>query len=461
MDVCVPGPLPGQTCIDQDAAITKFDAAGDLQWTQQLGTYRFDSASAVSADGLGNIYIAGNTTGDLGGPHAGGGLGWDVFLSKYDTAGNLHWTRQLGTPKQEETTGVSADGLGNIYVSGSTEGELGGPHAGEFTDSFLSKYDAEGNVEWVRQLPRYSNADVIHSGVSADQLGNVFFVGSDFVARYGAAGDLVWTQPLLGNHGRSVSADGLGNVYVAGIRSGGVLQDFVSKFAADGSILWTRYVSRIVDDYGNVSGVSADGHGNIYMTGYDSSTGNFDAFVRKYDESGNFYWTHYLGGDGSLYGNGISADGLGNIYVAGLSHVNNDNNEFIAKYVESSEQQPPVVLDRFAPAYQGEVVVLQFLTPQGTAPITYHDLVVTGPLGASPVNAPLLSTTGELTWQTTTNDVLGRYEFDVTATNALGSDTGRITLHLQVPEPASWLLMTLSGAGILCIARPRYRRTKK
>jgi hypothetical protein len=31
----------------------------------------------------------------------------------------------------------------------------------------------------------------------------------------------------------------------------------------------------------------------------------------------------------------------------------------------------------------------------------------------------------------------------------------------EIPEPASWLLMTLAGAGILCIARSRNRRTEK
>ena len=38
----------------------------------------------------------------------------------------LEWTRQLGTSETDKSYGVSADGLGNVYISGWTEGTLGG-----------------------------------------------------------------------------------------------------------------------------------------------------------------------------------------------------------------------------------------------------------------------------------------------------------------------------------------------
>ena len=41
--------------------------------------------------------------------------------------------------------GVSADGLGNVYISGYTDGSLGGPNAGG-DDAFVSKYDAAGTL---------------------------------------------------------------------------------------------------------------------------------------------------------------------------------------------------------------------------------------------------------------------------------------------------------------------------
>jgi hypothetical protein len=128
--------------------LSKYDASGNLQWTHQLGTASADFGLGVSADTLNNVYITGYTRGSLGGPNAGV---YDAFLSKYDASGNLQWTRQFGTAYDDFSYGVTADSLGNVYISGWTEGSLGGPSAGN-ADSFVSKYDASGNPQWTRQL---------------------------------------------------------------------------------------------------------------------------------------------------------------------------------------------------------------------------------------------------------------------------------------------------------------------
>ncbi|MEZ6073569.1 MAG: SBBP repeat-containing protein [Pirellulales bacterium] len=52
-------------------------------------------------------------------------------MSRFDVDGILNWTRQLGTTVWDDSWGVSADGLGNVYVSGSTQGDLFGTSAGE------------------------------------------------------------------------------------------------------------------------------------------------------------------------------------------------------------------------------------------------------------------------------------------------------------------------------------------
>ncbi len=142
-----------------------------LQWFRQLGTSDEDVSHGVSADGLGNVYISGYTRGSLGGTNAGDR---DAFTSKYDASGTLLWTEQLGTSSDDTPTVVSADGLGNVYISGLTEGSLGGTNAGG-TDAFVSKYDAGGTLLWTEQLGT-SSSDV-GAGVSADGLGNLYISG--------------------------------------------------------------------------------------------------------------------------------------------------------------------------------------------------------------------------------------------------------------------------------------------
>jgi hypothetical protein len=63
----------------------------------------------------------------------------DIYLSKYDASGNHQWTQQMGTPRNEDSHGVSADGQGNVFISGLSDGNLGGNAFGHY-DAFLAKY---------------------------------------------------------------------------------------------------------------------------------------------------------------------------------------------------------------------------------------------------------------------------------------------------------------------------------
>ena len=122
------GPSNGQ----DDAFIGKYDPAGNLQWTVQLGTAANDYAYGVAVDSRGNALVVGATQGSLGGANAGG---YDAFLSKYDAAGNLKWTRQFGTSGNDFANGISTDGFGNFYVTGNSPGFLGDPN-----DPWLAKF---------------------------------------------------------------------------------------------------------------------------------------------------------------------------------------------------------------------------------------------------------------------------------------------------------------------------------
>jgi hypothetical protein len=107
-----------------------------LEWIRQFGTSEYDSNGDVLADGLGNVYISGYTTGSLEGTNAGG---HDAYISKYDASGTREWIRQFGTSEPDGSGGVSADGLGNVYISGRTWGSLGGANAGLY-DAFVAKF---------------------------------------------------------------------------------------------------------------------------------------------------------------------------------------------------------------------------------------------------------------------------------------------------------------------------------
>ena len=70
-----------------------------------------------------------------------------------DVAVTQEWIRQHGSSTAEETGNISADSLGNIFITGTTRGDLPGPFAGD-RDAYVLKYRADGSFAWARNSGR-------------------------------------------------------------------------------------------------------------------------------------------------------------------------------------------------------------------------------------------------------------------------------------------------------------------
>jgi hypothetical protein len=226
--------------------LCKYDATGNVVWKSYRGTGLNEIGTSVAPDSIGNVFVAGHTSSPFDSES------YDAFVSKYDSSGNLLWNRPFGAAGNDLALGASADNFGNIYVTGSaSSGRVGEI----YPDAFLNKFDAEGNLLWSRRLAT-TDAD-LSFGVSADRAGNVYISGftngslggpnagsSDaFVSKYDPLGDLIWIQQLGTadpNPAAAVSADGLGNVYFTGRTRG----DFGGPFAG---AEWDVFVAKISD----------------------------------------------------------------------------------------------------------------------------------------------------------------------------------------------------------------------
>ncbi len=134
-----------------------------------------------------------------------------------------------------------------------------------------------------------------------------------------------------------IATDASGNVYMLGREWDVTDYDlFLVKFNSSGVLQWERFIGG--DDsefvYGNGS-ITIDPSGNIYICGYsdetipeiDSSPGigtlnthselNPDAFLLKYDPSGNIIWGTYYEGNDEVKGIAVNTDAIGNVYMAG------------------------------------------------------------------------------------------------------------------------------------------------
>lgn len=320
-------------------------SAQSVEWTRQFGTSGFDVGRAIGIHETG-VYVWGAVGGALPGQTYAGGPD-DVYLRKYDFAGNEIWTRQFGTsgddfpmagPVATDDTGVYVAG----YVGGLTSGALPGETSAGGYDVFVRKYDHEGNVVWTDQFG--SSADDNLDGLATVQ-GKVVVVGQvidgalpgqtaggswdAFIRMYDREGNEVWTRQVGGSGSElylGVAVDRTG-AYVAGFVSplpddGGDNDALVVKYDFDGNVVWTRQFG--VSDIDRLEGVAVK-HDGVYVGGFttgtfpgETSAGGQDNFLRKYDTSGNEVWTRQFGtsgNDGASF-RGVAADGRGP-YITG------------------------------------------------------------------------------------------------------------------------------------------------
>ncbi len=225
------GILGGPSAGARDAWLARYDAAGNRLWIRQLGTNSDDYAYGAALDGSGGVYVSGETRGSLGGPSAGE---WDAWLARYDAAGNPQWTRQLGSSTDDFCRGAATDGSGGVTVGGTTQGSLGGPSAGS-ADVWLARYDGAGNQQMLEQYG--GPGDERAWSVASDGAGGAYATGQShgafggpltgafeaWVGHFDGAGNTVWIAEVATSefdYGYAVAPDGSGGVYAGGATDG-------------------------------------------------------------------------------------------------------------------------------------------------------------------------------------------------------------------------------------------------
>jgi hypothetical protein len=159
---------------------------------------------------------------------------------------------------------------------------------------------------------------------------------------------------VIGDYGRGIAVDDLGNAYVAGVTisdqmtfpvtggpdltyNGGSYDIFVAKVNPAGTaLIYAGYIGGARSEAGEAIAVDKDG--NAYITGYTYSdqttfpvtvgpdltfnggSTDFDAFVVKVNAAGTALdYAGYIGGSGPDAGYAIALDVAGNAYVTGYT----------------------------------------------------------------------------------------------------------------------------------------------
>lgn len=284
-----------------DVFLNKYDNSGNLIWGRRFDWSAADECFAASADALGNLLIAGKTRGNYTMPSYEG----NAFVSSITPAGDLLWTREIATQKYEAAEGVASDGHGFTYVVGTTYGDLIGPQYNrELPNPFLTKVDSEGNILWTRQIRSFSVGGA--HGVTVDKEGNILITGgggnSDqqqlgFVGKFDSNGNELWLEtinPSITNQCFDITTDPYGNALVVGATYGPFTTEasfhhaFLAKFDPTGETLWIEQLGNSTDIHG--LGVAATNNGRLHITGtamgglQNLSNSGSDIFLAQYIE---------------------------------------------------------------------------------------------------------------------------------------------------------------------------------
>jgi hypothetical protein len=133
------GALGGPWQGDTDVCLGRFDATGAKLWLRQIGSDSLDSSTGLAPDGAGGVYFGGWTLGAFGGSTFGNfGHQW---ASRYDTSGTQLSLAQFGSQALGFTHTFASDGAGGVYIGGETSSPLGGPHSQVgAVDAFVARY---------------------------------------------------------------------------------------------------------------------------------------------------------------------------------------------------------------------------------------------------------------------------------------------------------------------------------
>lgn len=315
-----------------------------VQWAKVAGGYGDESAFITSVDHEGSVFVAGtsksntfsfnNTTLTNDNPSF-----VSSYLAKYDANGNLLWVKGGGNGNSYSIVAMDNDREGNTYISG----------------SFQSSTLKFGNFT----LENHAN----------------YTYGKVFVAKYDRNGNVAWAiapDIYISSGTGGLCVDSTGNFYITGhfqdvtmtfgtvklTNTSSPQQDvFLVKFNSSGKALWGRNFGGTWHDVGRSVAIDSDGDimlagiykssvfniGNIHLTNNDQNTNN--VFLAKITTDGQVLWAKGMGALGEDFCKSVATDKSGNSFICG--HFKSQNIGFGNIQLQNSTQSTKSFLAKY------------------------------------------------------------------------------------------------------------------
>jgi Abnormal spindle-like microcephaly-assoc'd, ASPM-SPD-2-Hydin len=285
-----------------------------VTFMKTLGSPGDDFASSIQPTSDGGFIIAGYTNG-LGAGRE------DVLLVKLDSAGAIQWSKTAGGTGSDIAYSVRQTSDGGYIVSGSTDGVTG------VSQILVAKFDGTGASQWASTLGDPSDGA---AGLSVQQTTDGGYIATGIPAgaigglgllKYNASGQLQWLRRAPGpNHyGFSVRQTSDGGYIVAGNKQIGTTQYDLSllKFDGSGNLQWAQLAGGSGNESGNAVQQTTDGGYIVAGATASFGAGGQDVLLLKYDGSGTLQWARTAGGSGDEAADSVQQTSDGGYIVSG------------------------------------------------------------------------------------------------------------------------------------------------
>lgn len=285
---------------DTDILVVKIDANAKIIWEKKYGTAVEDKGENIVVANDGTLYLTGSTKGSMSGNPNGKE---DCIILHLDSDGNIIHTIQFGTSEYDQGAGITVGEDSKIYVCGTTQGSLAVENTGG-DDLFWGIFDKD--LIQINIVQTGTNKGDYAGEIKTDKTGNVYISGSTdgnmdstqignsdaFVQKWNNKAEIVWsrqfgTKNWDGIHSICVIPDK--GIIVSGCQNYPKCQSFCKMYNEDGSLLWDSY-SIGQGEGGGTCGkdICMDNNGYLYHAGYTGANlfselkGMHDLFLIKY-----------------------------------------------------------------------------------------------------------------------------------------------------------------------------------
>jgi prepilin-type N-terminal cleavage/methylation domain-containing protein len=292
------------------ASIAKFTGRGNLTWARgwdnamaspQTGISQEDEANDVKQLSDGSYIMTGST-------HKSGVSNYDATLVKINSNGSHLWSTIWGGTAQDYGSSVISTSDVGFLVAGTTWSYQVG-----VSDAFIAKFDASGSLSWSKTVGT-GGTDI---GVSAVAVSDGYLLAGQasqtpFVAKLNFSGVLQWVASTQLYSGASNGQMSLISTTDGGFALTGTTTNFgtggdayIVKFTSGGTVSWTTTWGGTGLDQGNSIIQTIDGGYLIAGNTNSYGGGGNDAFIAKFNATGNLSWSRTWGGTSSDYGNSV------------------------------------------------------------------------------------------------------------------------------------------------------------